>query len=58
MKTAQELRAGNVIMIGTDPMVVVKAEYNKSGQFGAAAILFHRMGLRRHRRHGGSVGRD
>jgi len=32
MKTAQELRAGNVIMIGTEPMVVQKAEYNKSGR--------------------------
>ncbi|MFM2440892.1 MAG: hypothetical protein RLZZ349_619, partial [Pseudomonadota bacterium] len=27
MKTAQELRAGNVIMVGSDPLVVVKAEY-------------------------------
>ena len=26
MKTAQEVRAGNVIMIGNDPMVVQKAE--------------------------------
>jgi elongation factor P len=32
MKTAQELRAGNVVMIGSDPMVVQKAEYNKSGR--------------------------
>jgi elongation factor P len=32
MKLAQELRAGNVIMIGNDPMVVQKAEYNKSGR--------------------------
>ncbi|TSA57890.1 MAG: elongation factor P, partial [Methylophilaceae bacterium] len=30
MKTAQELRVGNVIMIGSDPLVIVKAEYNKS----------------------------
>ncbi len=35
MKTAQELRAGNVIMIGNDPMVVVKADYNKSGRNAA-----------------------
>ncbi|MDR2001345.1 MAG: elongation factor P, partial [Zoogloeaceae bacterium] len=28
MKTAQELRAGNVIMVGNDPLVVQKAEYN------------------------------
>ncbi|MCB1673485.1 MAG: elongation factor P, partial [Pseudomonadales bacterium] len=27
MKTAQELRAGNVFMVGAEPMVVVKAEY-------------------------------
>ncbi len=32
MKTAQELRAGNVFMIGNDPMVVLKAEFSKSGR--------------------------
>lgn len=32
MKTAQELRAGNVIMVGKDPLVVLKAEFNKSGR--------------------------
>ncbi len=32
MKTAQELRAGNVIMVGKDPMVVQKAEFTKSGR--------------------------
>src|SRR5271165_5723659 len=32
MKTAQEIRAGNVIMIGKEPMVVQKAEFNKSGR--------------------------
>ncbi|HEY9099395.1 MAG TPA: elongation factor P [Thiobacillus sp.] len=32
MKTAQELRAGNVVMVGQDPMVVVKAEFSKSGR--------------------------
>ena len=32
MKTAQELRTGNVIMVGNDPLVVQKAEYNKSGR--------------------------
>src|SRR4051794_24182300 len=32
MKTAQEIRAGNVIMIGKDPMVVQRAEFNKSGR--------------------------
>src|SRR5262249_15391604 len=31
MKIAQDLRAGNVVMIGNDAMVVQKAEYNKSG---------------------------
>ena len=32
MKTAQELRAGNVFMVGNDAMVVLKAEYIKSGR--------------------------
>ncbi|HMA31291.1 MAG TPA: elongation factor P [Casimicrobiaceae bacterium] len=32
MKTAQEVRAGNVIMIGSNPMVVQKAEFTKSGR--------------------------
>ena len=32
MKIAQEVRAGNVIMIGNDPMVVQKAEFTKSGR--------------------------
>jgi elongation factor P len=32
MKTAQELRAGNVFMVGADPMVVLKAEYSKGGR--------------------------
>lgn len=32
MKTAQELRAGNVFMVGSDPMVVQKAEFSKSGR--------------------------
>lgn len=32
MKTAQELRAGNVFMVGNDPMVVLKTEYTKSGR--------------------------
>jgi elongation factor P len=32
MKTAQEVRAGNVIMVGKDPMVVQKAEFSKSGR--------------------------
>ena len=32
MKTAQELRAGNVFMVGGNPMVVLKSEYVKSGR--------------------------
>jgi len=32
MKIAQEVRVGNVIMLGKDPMVVQKAEYTKSGR--------------------------
>ena len=35
MKNAQELRSGNVIMVGKDPMVVLKAEYNKGGRNSA-----------------------
>jgi elongation factor P len=32
MKIAQEIRAGNVIMVGKDPMVVQRAEFTKSGR--------------------------
>lgn len=32
MKTAMELRAGNVVMVGKDPMVILKAEFSKSGR--------------------------
>src|SRR4030066_428997 len=32
MKTAMELRSGNVVMIGNDPMVVQRAEFTKSGR--------------------------
>jgi len=39
MKTAQELRVGNVIMVGKDPLVVLKAEYNKSGRNSAVVKL-------------------
>ena len=39
MKTAQEVRAGNVIMIGGDPMVVLKAEFNKSGRSSAVVKM-------------------
>ncbi|CAM5421792.1 elongation factor P [Eoetvoesiella caeni] len=39
MKTAQELRVGNVVMVGTEPLVVLKAEYNKSGRNSAVVKL-------------------
>ncbi len=39
MKTAQELRVGNVIMVGNDPLVVQKAEYNKSDRNAAVVKL-------------------
>lgn len=32
MKIAQEIRAGNVIMVGDVPMVVLKADFSKSGR--------------------------
>jgi len=32
MKTAQEVRVGNVVMVGGQPMVVTKAEFSKSGR--------------------------
>ncbi len=41
MKQAQELRAGNVIMVGKDPMVIQKAEYNKGGR--SAAVVKMKM---------------
>jgi elongation factor P len=37
MKLAQEIRAGNVIMQGKDPMVVLKTEYSRGGR-GAATV--------------------
>jgi elongation factor P len=39
MKTAMELRVGNVVMIGNDPLVVQKAEYNKSGRNSAVVKM-------------------
>ncbi|OVZ63760.1 elongation factor P [Pigmentiphaga sp. NML080357] len=39
MKIAQELRVGNVIMVGKDPLVVQKAEYNKSGRNAAVVKM-------------------
>jgi elongation factor P len=32
MKIAQEIRSGNVIMVGKDPLVVQRAEFSKSGR--------------------------
>ena len=32
MKTAQEIRIGNVVMVSGEPMVVVKTEFSKSGR--------------------------
>src|SRR5256885_10758414 len=37
MKIAQEIRAGNVIMHGKDPMIVLKTEYARGGR-GAATV--------------------
>lgn len=37
MKTAQELRVGNVFMVDNQPMVVLKAEYSKGGR-GASTV--------------------
>jgi len=39
MKTAQELRVGNVVMVGSEPLVVQKTEYNKSGRNSAVVKL-------------------
>jgi elongation factor P len=39
MKLAQELRTGNVVMIGKEPMVVLRAEYNKSGRNAAVVKM-------------------
>ena len=39
MKTAQEIRAGNVIMFGNDPMVVLKTEFNNSGRNSAVVKM-------------------
>ena len=39
MKTAQELRVGNVILVNSEPLVVQKNEYNKSGR-NSAVVKF------------------
>ena len=39
MKIAQEIRTGNVIMVGNNPMVVLKTEFNKSGRNAAVVKM-------------------
>src|SRR5450759_3340839 len=39
MKTAQEVRVGNVILVGTEPMVVLKADYSRSGRNGSVVKM-------------------
>ena len=39
MKLAQEIRAGNVIMNGKDPMVVLKTEYSRGGRNSATVRM-------------------
>jgi elongation factor P len=39
MKTAQELRAGNVINVSGEPMVILKAEYTRSGRNGSVVKM-------------------
>ncbi len=39
MKTAQEVRVGNVVMVSGEPMVVLKAEYTKSGRNASVVKL-------------------
>ena len=39
MKIAQEIRAGNVIMHGKDPMVVLRTEYSRGGRNSATVRM-------------------
>ena len=39
MKTAQEVRVGNVVLVNGEPLVVQKSEYNKSGRNAAVVKL-------------------
>ena len=39
MKIAQEIRAGNVIMQGKDPMIVLKTEYSRGGRNSATVRM-------------------
>jgi elongation factor P len=42
MKIAQELRAGNVILVGNEPLVVQKADYSKGGR-SSAVVKFKNL---------------
>ncbi len=44
MKTAQEIRAGNVVMHGKDPMIVLRTEYQRGGR-GASTVRLKLRGL-------------
>jgi elongation factor P len=39
MKIAQELRAGNVVLVNEQPLVVQKAEYSRSGRSGSVVKM-------------------
>ncbi len=39
MKQAQELRPGNVILLGKDPMVLLRTEYNRGGRNAAVVRM-------------------
>ncbi|GAB4167162.1 MAG: elongation factor P [Rhodocyclaceae bacterium] len=39
MKQAQELRVGNVILVGKDPMVLLRTEYNRGGRNAAVVRM-------------------
>ena len=39
MKIAQELRAGNVVLVNDQPLVVQKAEYSRSGRSGSVVKM-------------------
>ncbi|MGO3891603.1 MAG: elongation factor P [Paenalcaligenes sp.] len=39
MKTAQEVRVGNVVLVNGEPLVVQKSEYNKSGRNSAVVKM-------------------
>ena len=39
MKIAQDVRVGNVVMINNEPMVVQRAEYNRSGRNSAVVKM-------------------